>query len=174
MPKVSPPKQLSCYPYQRHQALDYAARWSLGRNPHYADFSKIGGDCTNFVSQTLFSGCPVMNYDKNSGWYYVHLNHRAPAWTDVNALYRFITQNKSFGPFGKRCAVHEVWVGDLVQLVIPPRPDFCHSLIITETGKLPSIDSIKVSAHTYDVQNKPLSLYSFSQIRFVQILGFRK
>ena len=40
------------------------------RNPEYYNYDDvIGGDCTNFVSQCLFYGSKVMNYNQN-GWYY--------------------------------------------------------------------------------------------------------
>ena len=43
-------------PYQRERAVEYARRWALDRNPLFADFSGIGGNCTNFVSQCVLAG----------------------------------------------------------------------------------------------------------------------
>ena len=40
-------------PYDRQAAVRYASRWAYGRNPAYADFDALGGDCTNFASQCL-------------------------------------------------------------------------------------------------------------------------
>ena len=39
--------------YNREHALQYAKKWALSRNPLCYNFSGIGGDCTNFVSQCL-------------------------------------------------------------------------------------------------------------------------
>ena len=39
--------------YQRQKAADYAQKWAMGRNPQYLDFEHLGGDCTNFASQSL-------------------------------------------------------------------------------------------------------------------------
>lgn len=42
--------------YDREKAVAYAHKWAYGRNPAYADFSAMGGDCTNFLSQCLHAG----------------------------------------------------------------------------------------------------------------------
>jgi len=39
--------------YNRNKAIEYAHKWSHGRNPVYYDFDNIGSDCTNFISQCL-------------------------------------------------------------------------------------------------------------------------
>ncbi len=55
--------------YRREAALQYAERWALGRNPRYLDFEKLGGDCTNFASQCIYTGSGGMNYTPVMGWY---------------------------------------------------------------------------------------------------------
>ena len=54
--------------YDRGATTAYARRWALGRNPAYYDFTELGGDCTNFVSQCLFAGSGVMNLTPVTGW----------------------------------------------------------------------------------------------------------
>ena len=76
--------------YNRRRAISYANRWALSRNPAYYDFSEIGGDCTNFVSQCLYAGSRVMNYTPETGWYYISVNERSPSWTGVEFLYQFL------------------------------------------------------------------------------------
>ena len=49
-------------PYDRAAAVAYAHAWAYRRNPAYFDYSGIGGDCTNFASQCLYAGAPVMNF----------------------------------------------------------------------------------------------------------------
>ena len=39
--------------YDRQKAVDYALTWALDRNPKFYDFSSLGGDCTNFISQCI-------------------------------------------------------------------------------------------------------------------------
>ena len=41
--------------YDRARAVEYARRWALARNPLFLDFTGLGGNCTNFVSQCIFA-----------------------------------------------------------------------------------------------------------------------
>ena len=65
--------------YDRAAALAYARKWALGRNPAYYDFSRIGGDCTNFASQCIFAGAGEMNFTPTFGWFYRSANDRTPS-----------------------------------------------------------------------------------------------
>lgn len=38
------------FEYDRTSAAAYAKRWAFARNPAYADFENLGGDCTNVGS----------------------------------------------------------------------------------------------------------------------------
>ena len=87
--------------YNRQDAVNYANRWALSRNPAYYDYSNIGGDCTNFASQVLYAGTGVMNYNSENGWYYIDANNKSPSWTGVNFFYIFIVNNDGLGPFGE-------------------------------------------------------------------------
>lgn len=42
--------------YNREKAVAYAHRWAYGFNPAYGNFTDMGGDCTNFLSQCLHAG----------------------------------------------------------------------------------------------------------------------
>ena len=42
--------------YNPQKAIDYARSWYNRRNPIYTDYSDMGGDCANFVSQCLIAG----------------------------------------------------------------------------------------------------------------------
>ena len=74
--------------YNRNLAATYARKWALGRNPQYYNYDKLGGDCTNFISQCLFAGKMEMNY-RGYGWYYRNANEKSPSWTGVEFLYDF-------------------------------------------------------------------------------------
>ena len=58
--------------YNRSNAVLYAMEWAFSRNPQYYNFDPVGGDCTSFVSQCIYAGSNVMNYDKINGWYYIN------------------------------------------------------------------------------------------------------
>ncbi len=153
--------------YNREQAVEYARKWANKRNPRYYDFEHIGGDCTNFASQCIFSGAKVMSYTPNYGWYYRSLSDRAPAWTGVKYLYNFLINNVSQGPYGHVVPQEEARPGDVVQL---GRMDghFYHTPIITEISPI-----ILVCAHSYDALDRPLSSYDFEVARFLHIDGVR-
>ena len=153
--------------YNRSAAVAYARRWALSRNPAYYDFEKIGGDCTNFASQCLFAGAGIMNYTPVMGWYYRSLSDRAPAFTGVEYLYRFLINNKSVGPHAKEVAKAEVLPGDLVQFGSVGL-GFYHCPVITAV-----FPEILVAAHSFDALDRPLSSYDYERIRFLHIDGVR-
>lgn len=78
-------------PYDRSKAAAYAEKWAFSRNPRYISFDGMGGDCTSFVSQCLYAGTGVMNFTRDTGWYYNSASDRAAAWSGVPYLYRFLT-----------------------------------------------------------------------------------
>ena len=155
------------FAYNRLAAVNYARRWALERNPMYYDFDEIGGDCTNFASQCIYAGARVMNYEPAFGWYYISLDDRSPSWTGVEFLYSFLVNNNSFGPFGRSVGQNQVQIGDIIQL---GRADgtFYHSLVVSAT-----FPRILVCAHSDDYLNRPLSSYTYDNIRFIHIDGVR-
>lgn len=143
--------------------LRYAETWAYGRNPAYADFDTMGGDCTNFVSQCIFAGGAPMNYTKDVGWYYVSLSDRAAAWTGVEFLYRFLTTNRGVGPFAKEIPLSDVRVGDVIQL--GDGTGFYHTLLTVDVVA----GTPYVAAHTSDAFDRPLWSYSFDRLRVLAV-----
>ena len=156
---------MTILPYDRNAAVRYAKTWALSRNPQYYDFSKIGGDCTNFVSQCIFAGAGIMN---PNDWYYYNLQSRSASWTSVQYLYQFLTTNKGKGPFCAETAIKDLLPGDVIQL---GRNDgtFYHSLLITQMKH-----EILVCAHSEDWLNRPLKTYVFRRLRGLHIQGIQK
>ena len=159
-------------PYNREKALAYCAQWARKRNPAYQDFSAMGGDCTNFISQCLYAGSGVMNTTPNYGWYYRSAKDRAPAWTGVEPLYRFLTGHHGNGPFAKACSIEEIAPGDIIQLG-DETGRFYHSLFISDIDGAPTPEQIFISTHTFDAHMRQLSTYVFANIRFLHIEGVR-
>lgn len=161
--------------YNRERAVLYARRWARARNPLFYNFTGIGGDCTNFVSQSVLAGSCVMNFTPDFGWYYISVDDRAPAFTGVEAFWSFFTgapefvaANGGIGPFGREVSREEIEVGDVLQLG-DRAGDFYHTLLVTELRG----DEILVSAHSNDVYNRPLSAYDAPFVRFLHIEGVR-
>ncbi|MDR0531642.1 MAG: amidase domain-containing protein [Oscillospiraceae bacterium] len=161
-------------PYQRKAAVDYAHTWAFGRNPKYGDFSDMGGDCSNFISQCLIAGNAVMKDNQENGWYYYSLKNRSPSWSGVPFLWKFLVTNQGRGPFGHEIPLAEAEVGDIIQLRFPDKEDYSHSLLIVDEGDAPDPMNILIAAHSYDSDYRPLNTYSYQSTRVLHIDGVRK
>ena len=158
--------------YMRAHAVAYAHRWVFRRNPEYANFDLMGGDCTNFVSQCLYAGCRVMNFTPDLGWYYLSLNDRSAAWTGVQYLFTFLTTNLGPGPYGRVYPLEAAEPGDIIQLSFDG-VRYAHSLLVTQTGAVPSVSTIMLTSHTFDAHNRPLMTYAYQALRLIHIDGAR-
>ncbi|MGI6203396.1 MAG: amidase domain-containing protein [Eubacteriales bacterium] len=160
--------------YNRDAAVSYAHTWAYKRNPRYADFAGMGGDCTNFVSQALYAGSGIMNYTPTFGWYYRNINDRAPAWTGVQYLYNFLTTNKGVGPVAVTADLGTVEPGDVVQLSFDGSR-FAHTaIIVAVSGNPPTPGTVLVAAHEIDCDYRPLDTYIYQRVRFLHITHVRK
>lgn len=166
---------LAVKPYNRERAVEYALKWALDRNPLFIDFTEIGGNCTNFVSQALLAGSCTMNYTPDFGWYYVNESDRAPAWSGVEFLYDFLTgasafaeKNGGVGPFAVEVPRERVEIGDVAQYA-NRSGDWYHTVMVTGFDG----EEILVSAQSNDARNRPLSSYNFASVRFLHIEGVR-
>ena len=143
--------------FDRLASVKYAEKWALSFNSAYYNFSNIGGDCTNFVSQCLYAGKIAMAYSAY-GWYYKNLNDRAPAWTGVEEFWNFgIKNNRNVGFKLTECTYDELELGDIVQLYNGAK--YYHSLIVTKIEGSGYNKIVMVSAHDNPVLN--VSVYSY-------------
>jgi len=150
-------------PYNRKNAVNYAEKWAFLRNPDYYNYDKIGGDCTNFVSQCLYAGTLEMNYQRN-GWYYHDANRKSPSWTGVEFLYQFLVNNQGNGPRGRIVSKAEIEIGDVIQLSFDGSV-FGHATIVTQIDG----EKIFVTTHTIDSRNRDIETYSYKKIRYIHI-----
>ena len=153
--------------YNREQAIAYAHKWAFGRNTAYYNFDPVGGDCTNFASQCLYAGCGVMNYTRDTGWYYRSAYDRAAGWSGVEYLHRFLTANRGAGPYAIELPLGFAQPGDIIQLSFDGLT-FAHSPFVVATQP-----DILVAAHTYDSDYKPLAAYQYRLARLLHIAGLR-
>lgn len=154
--------------YNREKAVIYAHKWAYLRNPDYYDFSFIGGDCTNFISQILYAGFSVMDY-REYGWYYRSVNDRSYSWTGVNELYKYLTDNNDKQtPKARICGISEAETGDIVQIRFKNSDRFSHTLFIVDNGGN-TPDTILIAAHSDDCDYRKLSGYPYAELRFLHI-----
>ena len=157
--------------YNREAAVAYAHRWAYGRNPKFADFQDMGGDCTNFASQVILAGGAVMNFTPVMGWYYLSLNQRAPAWTGVVFLYRFLVNNRGPGPFATESPLSKAEPGDILQLSYDGQRYNHSPVVVSATG---GVRGIRLAAHSADTDNRPLSDFPYRTYRLLHIEGIRR
>lgn len=164
---------LTTIAYNREKAVEYARRWALSRNPLFVDFTGRGGNCTNFVSQSLLAGCSVMDFTDTFGWYYRSPSDRAPAWSGVEQMYDFLTGSADFagrvsaGPFATEVRMRrQIEIGDVVQLA-NSTGDFYHTLIISGFED----NDILVCAHSDDALDRRLSTYNYATLRVLHVEG---
>ena len=163
-------------PYVRERAVRYAERWAFRRNSLFGDFERLGGNCTNFVSQCVLAGSCTMNYTVDFGWYYLSPEDRAPAWSGVEFFYDFMigapafaSQNGGVGPYASEVAQEAVEIGDVIQLA-NRMGDWYHTLIVSGFDG----DEILVCAQSNDALDRPLSTYTAAaDKRFLHIEGVR-
>lgn len=159
---------LISFPYDRLHAVSYARRWALSRNPLFANFTGIGGDCTNFVSQCVYAGCCVMNTAPTFGWYYFSPDDRAPAWTGVEYFYNFMIGNLDVGPYMTETYPGGLMAGDIIQLGNDDG-NYYHTLIVTGFAE----GDYLVAAHSEDSLDRPLSSYRYANARYLHVENVR-
>jgi hypothetical protein len=128
------------HPLNAANAVAYAHRWAYHvRNPAFADFRGLGGDCTNFVSQVILAGGAPMERTGNWIWFYDAMNpapgypgaRRSASWSGVNELYSFLTTNPPIlGPVGRPTSLYSLLPGDVVQLQNDPGNRWGHSAVV--------------------------------------------
>ena len=155
-------------PYVRENAIAYAKKYAFSQNSLFGNFAGIGGNCTNFVSQSIYAGSCEMNYTPTFGWYYISLDDRSPSWTGVEFFYNFIIENADVGPFGRVATSDELEIGDVIQLGREAEGYYHTLLVVGFDG-----EDLLVAAQTDNAYARPLSTYDYDFARYIKILGVR-
>ena len=158
--------------YNRSEAVRYALRWALARNPAYYDFADLGGDCTSFASQCVYAGTGVMNYTPTFGWYYISGNDKSPSWSGVEYFYDFMVNNESTGPYAEVAPLERLLPGDIIQLG-NQNDRFYHTLVLTMIKTVRGRRNYYICAHDNDAFQRNLNTYNYANIRGLHILGAR-
>ncbi len=156
--------------YNREKAVAYAHTWAYGRNPAYANFDSMGGDCTNFLSQCLHAGGLPMVYRPVTGWFFSSLQSRAPAWSGVQPFYDFMTGRQKNRPYAVDAAFEDMQPGDVIQLSFDGGGHFSHGFFIVEVGTPLSPATMLGATHTEDSDYRPLSHWYGAVHRYLHIL----
>jgi len=153
--------------YNRNKAIEYAKTYVYNYNPAYYNFSNIGGDCTNFVSQCVHAGNKPMDYSPN-GWFYNSSFSRSPSWTSVEDFWNYGLNGKSFKII--EVDIKNLEIGDIVQFYNSRTNRYYHNVIITKIIYPISIKNILVTSHDNNAYNKSLAMYGNIIHRFGKII----
>lgn len=98
-------------PYNRTQAVQYAALWWASYNPLFRGFQD---DCTSFISQCLLSGGMPMEVTdrRDKGWWYLGPNEQwSYSWAVAHSLRWYLDAP---GRAEKRANARELELGDVI------------------------------------------------------------
>ena len=138
------------------QQLAYAmAHWNNYNTAQYGDLNPVGGDCANFVSQTLIA----RGWQMNSEWY----NHDAaadwsPAWGYVPAMDDYFRENASqLGlteySFDQR---DKIKIGDIVMFDWNDNDSLDHVQIVSGVQNVNGKITIQMVGHNEDTDYRDL------------------
>ncbi|WP_432115010.1 amidase domain-containing protein [Streptomyces sp. S1] len=108
----------------------YAEKYWKNYNPSYRTFNGVGGDCTNFISQSLRAG----GWKNDTGWYKSYENwwynsaNQTWSWTGVDYWASFARHSKRAYNLTN---VYHMGVGDILQMDFNGNGSKDHSMITT-------------------------------------------
>ncbi len=165
--------------YDRKAAKAYAKKYANDRNDEYYDYSNLGGNCVNYVSQSIHAGGIPMDYYGEDQWkhYSSYVNYdneasgRTASWTATGYFYNYAKDNTGFG----MCA--EVGInpyyaeaGDAFEVGYD---GFTHGVIVVDQVKIDDkVVDVLINSNTVGLENYPLSAYTYFNKRLVKILGY--
>ena len=129
--------------------------WSDYNTAQWGDFNPEGGDCANFVSQTLIA----RGWTMNSEWYsYSAGQNWSPAWGYVPALDAYLSANaQKLGltqyPLSDRSSIK---IGDLVVFYWHPGDTADHIMVVSGVKKVGGKTLISMVGHNDDYDYRDL------------------
>lgn len=171
------------HPYDREKALEHALKWVDARDPDWLEFDS---NCQNFASQVLYSGGIPMDYYGSASeylqWklYNGSYNENQVAdgyvytWTYVPYFYTYAKDNTGYG----LCAdvdvnLYYAEAGDVIHVgtLRPTR----HALVVIGDYKVDgkTVD-ILVNSNTVDLENYPISAYSYPYLSLIKVYGWNE
>lgn len=166
--------------FNREAAIIYADQYVDVRNEEWFAYDGYGGNCQNFVSQTLFvSGIPMDTEGVQWKWYGTEINERrtesgrTPSWTGVDFFVDYARDNSGHGLVATVDAAFDSGeIGDVV--VLGYDEDWRHSLLISDVIRNDAgevIDFLVVS-NTSNLRDFPLSAYLYTNQMLIKIHGW--
>lgn len=150
--------------YDKEAAVDYAKEWALRKNPRFLICNCKGSESASFVSECLFSGCNIMNFNENGNWYYKNKRCYGKAWVNDKDLFEFLINNSGKGPRGMLTDRNNVKKGDIVQFY-GKNSNVLSSAVITDING----EEILTCSHGINSFMRPLHSYCIETARYIHI-----
>ncbi|MFE1772757.1 amidase domain-containing protein [Streptomyces sp. NPDC059008] len=154
-PAPANPKNFSATGYRYNAMAAYATKYWNSYNPDYPDFSGAGsgGDCTNFVSQSLKAGGwqHVPGYTTDFHKWFGNSDIQSDSFVGVNEFSWFALSSKRVTSLAN---VYQMDVGDVLQLDFDRDGSKDHSMIVTKRSRL---GMPYVTYHSTDTYNRSVA-----------------
>lgn len=139
--------------------VTYARRYAITYNTGYRDFNNSGtrgGDCTNFVSQSMRAGgwADVGGYTNRTtaaAWWYDYFT-QTYTWVNAHYFYQYIGANRA----SLAVNVYDLEPGDVLQMDFEANGDIDHTTVVT---KKDANGMVYLSYHTSNTLDKPFSTF---------------
>ncbi|WP_344638926.1 amidase domain-containing protein [Kitasatospora cystarginea] len=129
-PAAARPKTAGSSGYNYAAMAAYAEKYWNNYNPAYPHYNGAGGDCTNFISQSLKAGgwkdAPGADSDYHSWW--SNSSGQSWSWVGVNEWSWFALSSKRVTNLAN---VYQLGVGDILQMDFDRDGSKDHSMIVT-------------------------------------------
>ena len=171
--------------YNREKAISYSYKWIKERNPKW--YKSPDSNCQNYASQVLYAGGIPMDIKGNylSQWkFYSPADEQwviikeekkrgiSYSWINVKKFREYVNKNKDYG----LCAKADVNLfygepGDIIQVGYLDSQK--HTVVVSDTyEKDGKVIDILVNSNTIDLENYPMSAYSYPYYSLIKIYGW--
>lgn len=136
--------------------LQYAlAHWQNYNSAQYGDLNPVGGDCANFVSQTLIA----RGWSMDDQWYNTGAaDDWSPAWGYVPAMDEYFTENAQRLGLERLGLdqLDQVALGDIAMFDWDNDGSLDHVQVVTTIDKVGGTVTVKMASHNEDFDYRDL------------------
>jgi len=166
--------------YDREAAVDYSYKYVELRNKDFIAYDDVGGNCQNYVSQSLLAGGIPMDTKGDYEWKHFgekvneknEKKGRSTSWTGTINFYDYAKGNSGYG----MCAdtdenIFYAEPGDVAQVGYN---GYSHTVIVVKNinDKNGKVIDFLVNSNTASLEDYPFLGYVYPNKRIIKILGY--
>lgn len=110
-------------------AIIHALNYYSNPNPNYQNYTGMGGDCTNSVSQCVQAGGWTQITSGTNKWHHTSSSNCSPSWTSAASFGTFLSNSNRVSSYSTT-SLSNVVGGDIVQRIT--NGTAYHSMIVTK------------------------------------------